>query len=143
MKQLTMILLVALAACSNPQADKQQDNKDSNKHEHSAASVSTNNGAKWKADEATKKNVAAMIKVVNDTTYASSAKRNQLSANLQSAIDTLVKECRMKGPEHDALHAWLEKVLHDVKEIKEGDDEYKTAYAALKKDVESFYQSFE
>ena len=65
--------------------------------------------------------------------------------NLQAKIDTLVKECCMKGAEHDALHVWLEKVIKDLKELKEedDDDEYKEAYAALKKDVASFYQSFE
>jgi len=50
----------------------------------------------------------------------------------------------MKGAEHDALHLWLEKVLKHVKELKEEEtDEYGAAYAALKKDVESFYDFFE
>ena len=49
----------------------------------------------------------------------------------------------MTGPDHDALHLWLEQVLHDVKAIKEGDDDHQNLYAALKKDVENFYVYFE
>ena len=49
----------------------------------------------------------------------------------------------MTGPDHDALHVWLEKILHDVKEIREDEDAYVKGYAHLKKNVESFYDYFE
>ena len=71
------------------------------------------------------------------------AKREELSAKLQSKIDTLIKQCRMQGPEHDALHVWLEKVLTDMKQLKDGENGYSAAYAALKKQIESFYLFFE
>ena len=98
---------------------------------------------KWKADEATKKNVAAMMQIVADSTYTDAAKRVQLYTNLRARIDTLVQQCTMKGPEHDALHVWLEKVLEDLKELKVENPEHRKVYTTLKKDVGSFYQSFE
>lgn len=144
MKQLLVVMLVALVSCTSKQAAEQEKSKTVN-DKHTVTTVPLNNGAKWQADEATRKSVSAMMQIVTDTTYADAAKRQQLYTNLQAKIDKLVQECRMKGAEHDALHVWLEKVMKDLKELKEeeGDDEYRAAYAAVKTDVASFYQAFE
>ena len=98
---------------------------------------------KWKADDATRKNVAALTRVVNDDRYADEKMRAQLITDLQGEIDNLVKECTMKGPDHDALHVWLEQVLQDVKALKEPKNEYAEAYAALRRDVDGFSDAFE
>ncbi|MGN6165326.1 MAG: hypothetical protein ACTHOF_12370 [Flavisolibacter sp.] len=143
MKQLLIMVLAILVSCTSKQTAEQHENSAANDNEKKVVTVPSNNGAKWKADEATKKNVAAMVQVVSDSTYADAGKRKQLYTNLQTKVDTLVKECSMQGAEHDALHVWLEKVLKDLKELKEDDDEYSEAYAALKTDIESFYRSFE
>ena len=81
--------------------------------------------------------------VVNDSSYADAAKRMQLYANLQSKIDRLVKQCSMNGAEHDALHVWLEKVMKDMKELKEENNNYSRVYAELKRDIERFNAFFE
>ncbi|GAA4732413.1 hypothetical protein [Flavisolibacter ginsenosidimutans] len=144
MKQLLIILALAVASCTSQQPAEQQESKTVNNKEKAIAAIPLNNGTKWKADEATKKNIAAMVQIVNDSTYQNAGKRKELSTSIQDQIDRLVKQCSMKGAEHDALHVWLEKVLKDVKELKEEEtDEYDEAYAALKKDVESFYDFFE
>jgi hypothetical protein len=140
MKQLLILLAMFITSCNSSQPGEQQQNKPVN-DKHSVATLQLNGGQKWKVDEPTRKNVAAMVRIVNDRSYQDSSKRNELYASIQSQIDTLVKECRMKGPEHDALHVWLEKVLKDVKDLKR--DEYTQAFAALAKDVNSFYDYFE
>jgi len=141
MKQLLLILLVAFASCTSRQGAEQRENETHN--DNTVATVPLNSGAKWKANEATKKNVAAMVEIISDSAYADATKRKELYTNLKAKIDTLVKECSMKGAKHDALHVWLEKVLSDLKELEKNDNEYSEAYTALKKDVENFYQSFE
>ena len=145
MKHLLVVILVTLVSCTSKQTSEQKESKTATDNKDTVATVPLNNGAKWQADEATRKSVSAMMQIVTDTTYADAAKRQQLYMNLQAKIDNLVKECRMKGAEHDALHVWLEKVVKDLKELKEedDDDEYKEAYATLKTDVASFYQAFE
>lgn len=143
MKQLLIIMLAALVSCSSQQTAEKQESKIENESKDTVATMPMNNGSKWKADEATKKNVGAMVQIVADTTYTDASKRKLLYTNLQAKIDVLVKECSMKGAEHDALHVWLEKVLKDLKEVKEVDDEYSEAYAVLKEDLTSFYQTFE
>lgn len=143
MKKLIIILTIVITACNTQVSTKQEDKEFPTEKEHSESEVRLNKGSKWKADQATKENVAAMVKLVNDRSYMDAAKREELSAKLQSKIDTLIKQCRMQGPEHDALHVWLEKVLTDMKQLKDGENGYSAAYAALKKQIESFYLFFE
>ena len=143
MKQLLILLLAVMASCTSQQSAKEQEDNKANDNEKSIVTIPLNNGAKWKADEATKKNVAGMVQLVNDSSFQDSSKRKQLSASIQSQIDTLVRQCSMKGAEHNALHVWLEKALKDIKGMKEKDGEYSEAYAKLKKDIESFYDFFE
>jgi hypothetical protein len=146
MNKIPGILTVLLIACNNPVSHKDEINKE--KHDSHAVSSTkewqVNNGARHKADDPTRKNVAAMVQTINDPDNLGKENSAKLTKQLQGRIDTLVQQCKMSGPEHDALHAWLEKVLEDLKEIKEKEgDEYQKSYAALKKDVESFYNFFE
>lgn len=143
MKKLIVILTFAITACNSQVNTEQQDKETENGKKNAPAAVQLNNGSKWKADQTTKKNVAAMVELVNDSSYAYAINSGDLLSNLQSKIDTLVKQCRMQGEEHDALHVWLEKVLKDMKELKEEDDKHNETYASLKKDIERFYSSFE
>lgn len=143
MKKLMIILSVAVAACTGEVKTDKHGNETAKELQKTETILQLNDGRKWKADEATRRNVAAMVNVVNDRSYTIAANRGALVSNMQSNIDTLVKECRMKGPEHDALHVWLEEVLKDMKALKEEDGEYINVYIALKKDVESFYGFFE
>ena len=143
MKRLFIIILSAAVACNNPQTAAQQEQPTADTTEAKSEAIPLNNGAKWKADSATLRNVAAMAQVLNDSTYANSAKSKELYTALQANVDKMIKECRMQGPDHDALHVWLEKLMKDLKELQEEDDEYSEAYEALKKDIVDFYQTFE
>ena len=143
MKKLLILLTVAIAACTSHINTEQKGNENTNEQENTTTAIPLNNGSKWKADEATKKNAAAIVQVVNDVNYADAGKREQLYASVQTKIDTMVMQCRMQGAEHEALHLWLEKVLRDMKELKEEGTEYSEVHAALKKDIASFYAFFE
>ena len=143
-----LIILSLFVACVNKEskvetADKaKQEERDSSSSEVHIA-LQLNNGAKWKTDVATRKNVAAMAKIINDSSNAGTKNRKLLVRQLQTSIDTLVQQCTMKGPSHDALHLWLEKVLNDLKGMTAGDDKFQNAYASLRKNVDSFYVFFE
>jgi ABC-type enterochelin transport system substrate-binding protein len=143
MKKLLIILSLAFTACTNTEKTEQQTSKHEHESENTATTVPINTNTKWKADEPTKRNVAAMMAVVHDSSYADAGKRMQLYAALKTKVDTLINQCRMKGPDHDALHGWLEKVLDDMKELKKEGANYSEAYAALKKDIDSFNTLFE
>jgi hypothetical protein len=82
-----------------------------------SATLTLNNGAKWKADETTTQHVKAL-----QTQFSAFAKQENetvnsyqiLATNLQLELDQLVKDCNMSGADHDALHVWLLAVLKDV-----------------------------
>ena len=145
MNKILFILSFLLIACSNNKTKDNASHKD--QHEESevtSTSLKLNNGAKWKSDDATRKNVTAISKIINDSSSRDVNNQTQLVKLIQARIDTLVMQCKMKGPEHDALHVWLNQVLHNLKELKENSDgEYEKSYAALKKDVDGFYDFFE
>src|SRR5687767_6755064 len=111
MKKVLIILTVVFAACTNHVKTDQHDNENLKQPNYTREILQLNNGNKWKADETTKMNVAAMMSIVNDSSFEDITKKAELLNYLQGKIDTLVKQCIMKGAEHDALHLWLENVL--------------------------------
>ena len=148
MNKILISLSLFVMACSNNVSQSEATDKGDQENHNPTASVvhnslQLNKGAKWKADEATRKNVAAFVTVINDSSNMGRTNLAQLTKQLQIRIDTLVQQCKMKGPDHDALHVWLEQVLHDLQNVKGGDHDYQKSYAALKRDVESFYVFFE
>lgn len=150
MNRLLVILSILMYACSGNVASKEPANTEHHQHQgevvgKTSKGLSLNNGAKWKSDEPTRKNVAALIKLVNDSTIYND--KSKLAMRLQEGIDTLIKQCRMKGPEHDALHVWLEKVMQDLNNLKQAekkaDQEFKESLVFLKTDLESFHDYFD
>jgi hypothetical protein len=63
-------------------------------------------------------------------------------AELQKHADKLIKECRMTGPDHDALHAWLGPFLQHVQALKTNRDT-ESASHALNEDMKVFDTYFE
>jgi hypothetical protein len=143
MKKYILIFSIAFASCNNEAMIATQEKDSVSKHEHSEETPGLNQGKKWKSDEPTRQNVNALSRIINDSSFADPSKRKELSVQLQSGVDTLIKQCRMKGPDHDALHTWLETVLKDIKELKEDDEDYAQAKAKLKTDIDRFYILFE
>ena len=148
MNRILISLSLFVMACSgNVSQGEATDSGEKDKHEANTSvvhnSLQLNNGSRWKADAATRNNVAAIVNVINDSSNMGQSNRAQLTKQLQIRIDTLVQQCRMQGPDHDALHVWLQQVLHDLQNVKTEEHEYQKAYGALKKDVESFYVFFE
>ena len=145
---MLIILSLFVMACSNIDSGAETTKEDEHELHDSAMTkpviaLQLNNGAKWKTDEATRKNVGEIVRLINDSSIIGEKNRAQLTKQLQARIDTLVQQCRMKGPDHDALHLWLQQVLNNLKALKEEDNEYQRSYAALKEEVENFYSFFE
>jgi rubrerythrin len=141
-KIIVFLISFFFVACTNTSQEKAESTTE-HVHSNSTSILKLNKEAKWKTDEATRQNVVAIEQVVNDSIYANGKNKVQFVNQLQVKLDTLVQQCKMTGPDHDALHMWLGKVLHDVKEIKEDENEHEKRYTALKKDVESFHDYFE
>ena len=143
MKSVLILAFMGLAACHHNSSKEtlHQPSEMVNEQEPSTVEVPFNQGKKWRADSATRSNVAAMLQVLSDSSGAYGQDSKALYAALRRQIDKLVQQCTMQGPAHDALHVWLEKVLKDMKEWKEAGDG--DTFAILKKDVADFDRFFE
>ena len=124
MKRVFSILLAGLliASCNNEVA-KEPAVKEAEGHHHHDEDhgLSLNDGKKWNSDESTNTNVQALQSAMEQFSSVQSPEMEDykfLAANLQSAIDKLVKECRMEGKDHDMLHAWLEPLMKQVRELE-------------------------
>jgi hypothetical protein len=122
MKRIIFELLCSgfLFACN-----QNSDQADHHAHVDTASVQQTqltlNNGAKWKADSITNHNVV-ILKTIADNfkikPFPSSNDYRILSSDLSNALNQMIQQCKMTGPDHEALHHWLEPVLEKNKELK-------------------------
>lgn len=140
MKKLLILLLLApaLSACNNQQHTKnnaEPEQPEVNDHHGATAErLMLNNGAKWKVDISTSNNVENLLYKLknfdlrNDRSLAA---YKILQEDLQHGIEKMITECKMKGPDHEALHKWLEPFIAQVSELKQASN-ISDAASALK-----------
>lgn len=133
MKKLFFLTLTAftLFSCNSGANNVIVDEHAGHNHEAEEAPIANaeviplNNGAKWKADKATSQNVAELktiaetfkLKVTPDL-----KDYQELNGEFARALNKMIQQCTMSGPDHDALHVWLEPVLKDNAKLKESSD---------------------
>src|SRR5690606_4266181 len=91
-------ILLLLASCARDGTASQRDLLDS---------LSLDNGARWQADEHTRRSIAEMI----ESTRRVEAQRDPattavLGRELQEQLEGLIAGCTMEGPAHEALHVY-------------------------------------
>ena len=149
-----IILAVAnLQACNSPEnkddkSDPEQVVKTdtSQGHEHQAVSeLSLNNGVKWKADSSTNKNVLALRRVIEAAKPVTNEEYRNAGENLEQGIKKMISECRMQGPDHDALHHWLEPLMEENKKLLEVTtaEKGKDMLGLIRKQIENYSTYFE
>ena len=100
-----------------------------------------NEGKKWKLDDVSRSNVATLGKILSEN--AGKDQKTQALA-IREGTDKLIKECRMQGADHDALHLWLEGFLEHLRGLEYGKPgEAGKNVTILRQDLDSFYQYFE
>lgn len=155
MKKVLAILMITnlMWACSNHKHSENNGNEDStvvkhHEHETNAEELVLNDGAKWKSDNSTVKNVENLLTIINsfnNGTDKSLASYKKAADNLQKGLDKMISECKMQGPDHDALHKWLMPLMRQVKELKQVSNETDAAksFQAIREHVNLFSQYFE
>ena len=138
LKPILVSLMLFTASCSNNQSRSETQEAQPHNTETKNAKLQLNNGQKWKLDEATRKNMKEIKTYLSQASHA-----GVLSAEeLQKYSDKLIKECRMSGPGHDALHVWLGTFLQNVQALKDNRDA-ESASHALNENVKEFDSYFE
>ncbi|MBL0308286.1 MAG: hypothetical protein IPP77_00855 [Bacteroidetes bacterium] len=83
----------------------------------SAAALTLNNGAKWKADASTNTNVVALMDVINAAAPTTVEEYHHTGNGIQESLNKMISECQMQGEDHEALHHWLEPLLEMNKNL--------------------------
>ena len=125
MKKLILILIATglLLSC-NSGKDKQTakdpvpTETNHQDHEKKPAGLVLDNGVKWKADSITLVNVALLETIINKAKNQSSGNFQETAAELENGLNKMIRECKMQGAAHDALHAWLEPLIEKTGELK-------------------------
>lgn len=153
MKTITKLLLCASLfwACHNAAPETKEVVQPAEPAHHQGQvtpALTLNNGAKWHSDKSTSKNVAA-LEGIADRFQAKGGKDlaayTAVGSELQTALNTLVSECRMQGEDHEALHHWLEPLLTKVKALQKAttEEEAATLFGAVNDQLNLYHQYFE
>ena len=118
---LTALIAFSLLSCNNESSQvavgETELSTDHADVQTDAAGLTLNNGQKWLADESTQAHAGNLNALVDDFRKQEKADNKTYQAfasDLQNELAALVKDCKMKGVDHDALHLWLEPVMTDA-----------------------------
>lgn len=115
--------------------------------EHAEGVLQLNQGQKWQTDNNTKlhaNKLSGLIQAFDNSGDTKLPAFCNLSEAINQELNNLISDCSMDGPEHDALHLWLDPVLRDAEQLKNAtkDQEAATALDKLRADVQKFNQFF-
>lgn len=148
-----LLLFALLSSCSNQQRKQDATSPEQviepHTHPEVLPDLHLNNGEKWKVDEPTNKNVMHMqqtVELYEVEKNKTLAGYKEVGKELGTDINTLIENCRMTGPEHDALHEWLHpfmaeaESLSNAENIEEAEKYFEGVDAMLHKYYEYFQQ---
>lgn len=138
-KPILLALMLITAGCSNNKSESKTKETQPQVTETNQTQLQLNNGQKWQLDEATRQNMKEMKAYISQATHATGGLSGDV---LQKHADKLINECRMSGPDHDALHAWLVPFLQHVQALKNNSNA-ESASHAVNEDVKAFDTYFE
>ncbi|HVW13892.1 MAG TPA: hypothetical protein VHB54_08725 [Mucilaginibacter sp.] len=153
-KLLTLLILIGTLWACNRQQHTESKIKlvDSETTEvrkgTSAERLVLNNGTKWKVDLSTNnnvKNLQEILKKFRAGKDLSLPAYQKTQKELQQGIDKMISECRMSGPDHEALHKWLEPLIAQVAQLKQAStvQEAASAFRAIDTRADIYDRYFE
>lgn len=127
MKNLAYLVtnIFLLFSCSQVNNNAGTENTSHASHGEVETNLTLNNGDKWKADSSTYnnvmdlKNTSDMFKI---QPFPSLNEYHILGSDLTKGINKMIQECKMTGPDHEALHKWLEPILENANKLKSVSD---------------------
>jgi hypothetical protein len=149
MKKTVFLFLSAafLFACNQSSDKKKVDEHADHSHAETTA-LTLNNGAKWKADSITNNNVVGLKTIADNFRIKPFPTANDyqvFGADLSNGLNKMIQECKMSGPDHEALHHWLEPVLSETNQLKNVTDTAVAAktFKSIDKRIDDYYNYFE
>lgn len=136
---LSICIITQMLACREPAT------KEKLVHTTNQSEIQLQDGKKWKVDSAMLVHIRNMEQAILGNSGETRGSNRNLSAYLQTELNSLTSGCTMEGPAHDELHKWLLPFMELVERMSKdpkGDDA--TQYnALLKTSLEEFNTYFE
>lgn len=103
-----------------------------------------NKGLKWQANRETTRGIGKMSVLIEGTSAHTVEEYQQLGSDLIEEVNTLIKECTMKGPSHDNIHTYLEPLIINVAQLQQviSIEEGKEYTARIKQHLLSYQRYF-
>ena len=120
-KNLFIVLCVSILFSCNQSSDTSDTHSEDTHATATDTSLTLNNGAKWTADSITNHNVVSLRTTANMfrvEPFPSLSTYQILGNDLSNDVNTMLQQCKMTGADHDALHKWLEPILHQSTQLK-------------------------
>ena len=147
-KIIGLVMCMGLPSACNQSSNNAEPGDHVSTDQNQTPTLSLNNGAKWQADSVTTNNVAYLKKITGNFRTKprhSVSDYKALSTDLNNALNKMIQQCKMTGPDHEALHHWLEPVLQETNELKSINDSVsaRTTFNSIDKRLDDFYNYFE
>jgi hypothetical protein len=150
MKKIYFLALASAILFACNQSAQKPAGEDHASHEEAVVDtqLSLNNGIKWKADSITNHNVV-YLKTIADNfrikPFPSVNDYQLLGTDLNNGVNKMIQECKMTGPDHDALHKWLEPVIKETNQLKTVTDTSvaKNTFISIDKRIDAYHNFFE
>jgi hypothetical protein len=149
MKTILLLLCSAIfIGCNSGENKSATENHEEHIHTKTSTALALNNGKKWNADSATNKNVTN-LQVITDnfkrTGSPSVTDYKNVGNELNTGIQKMITDCKMTGPDHEALHHWLEPVLSETNQLQKAADTFEAGrlFDSLSNHINSYYNFFE
>jgi hypothetical protein len=123
-----LLLVIIILSCNNSARNEEQTKEpihEQHGNEVVSDSVGLNQGKKWKSDAITNENITSFRAIAEQAKQAKDPgikEYNEAGTRMQKQLDKLISECRMKGPDHEALHKWLTPLFTSVSSLVKSKD---------------------
>ena len=149
MKTILLLLCTAIfIGCNSGKNKSVSENHEEHIHTKAGPALALNNGEKWSADSATNKNVTD-LQIITDNFKSTGSPSiddyKTVGNDLHNGIQKMITDCKMTGPDHEALHHWLEPVLNETTQLQNAADTFEAGrlFDSLKNHISSYYNFFE
>lgn len=151
---VALSFLFAVSSCNNDNANKMdhseneqhmQDDHAGHDHGDSDEALVLNDGKKWNMNPEMLVLVQSMEKDIKGFSASKLIDFKTFGENLDGRVNELTASCTMEGQAHDELHKWLMPFIHQIKHLKDAENEAdaKESLANLKESLVTFNQYFE
>lgn len=147
-KILLLLFCTAFFAACNQSTNKTEADEHADHAQEESVALTLNNGAKWKADSITNHNVVNLKTIADNfriKPFPSMDDYQILGGDLQNGLNKMIQECKMSGPDHEALHHWLNPILQETSKLKNAADTSagRTIFKSIDKQIDDYHTYFE